>query len=180
VVSRSALHLSRAFSIAPTEAGVWLGFMSMIGGVTGAPIAAEISDRLLRRGASGGRLHHFPIFFVLLAVGALIVGFTPVWQGVLAGFLVVATMLAAVNAVTYAAIQDVSPADCKGRMLSLLQFATLAIGYAAGPSLVAQASGMLGDGPNALGLGMVIATIPLSVLGVMLSLYARGHYSVAP
>lgn len=179
IVAWIPLHLSRSFGWQTADAGVILGTMSMIGGVVGAPVAAALSDRFLRDGRRGLRLRSHPLCFVLMALGAAIIAWAPVAQVAIAGFLLVATTLAAVNAVGYVAIQEVCGPAFRGRILSIMQFATLAVGYGAGPSLVAGASALFGEGPRSLGYGMLVGPAPLALVGALLARAGRDRYVVA-
>ncbi len=178
MVAWMPLHLSRAFGWAPSEAGVWLGTMSIIGGVVGAPAAAALSDRYLRTGARGLRLRTHPVCFALMAVGAALIALAPHALVAVAAFLLVATMLAAINAVGYVAIQEVCAPAFRGRILSVMQFATLAVGYGVGPSLTTLGSGLFGDDPGALGYGMLIGAAPLALAGAVVAFSARDRYRV--
>jgi MFS family permease len=175
-VAWTALFLARHFQMTPADAGILLGSMSMIGGLLGAPIAAELSDRFLRNKSRWGRLQAHPWLFLILAGGASLIAFSTSLYVAAAGFLLVATMLAAINAVSYAAIQDVSPPAIRGRMISLLQFATLSVGYGLGPSLVAMTSSMFEGSTRALGYGLVCSAVPLGLAGIALSWLARDSY----
>lgn len=179
MVAWMPLHLSRAFGVETAQAGIWLGAMSVIGGVLGAPGAAALSDRFMRERRRGLRLRTYPACFVLTAIGAALIAFAPAAPVAVAGFLLVATMLAAINAVGYVAIQEVCANDFRGRILSIMQFATLAVGYGIGPSLTTLGSALFGESPLALGYGMLLTAAPLAMLGAGLALIARDSYRVA-
>ncbi len=98
---------------------------------------------------------------------------------VAAGYMIVATVLAAINALTYAAVQDISPPSLRGRMLALVQFATLAFGYGSGPSLVAFATDYVFQDPEAIGWSVLLVGAPLCLLAIALAQFNRGYYPVS-
>jgi MFS family permease len=151
----------------------------MLGGVIGAPLAAELSDRWMRERAPGGRLRGHAAFFTVMIVGIVLMATGTSTYQVAAGYIVVATVLAAINALTYAAVQDISPSLLRGRMLALVQFATLALGYGSGPSLVAFATDYVLRDPEAIGWSVLLVGAPLCLLAIALAQLNRAYYPVS-
>lgn len=170
----SLLH--RKFETSLSDAGYLLGLMSLVGGVLGAPLAAELSDRWIRNKKFGGRLRGHPMFFSLLLVGLLLLSLGSGVATATSGFLLIATGLGAINSVSYAAIQDLSEEQFRGRMLAFFQFITLAVGYGAGPSIVAATTQFLFADPAAIDRAILVSGAPLCVVGLALSLSVLGHY----
>lgn len=160
--------LVRSHGMNPADAGYLLGLTALIGGVIGAPASAELSDRWVRRGAAGGRLRGYALIFPLMLAGVLLVGAAPSPALVGAGFLAVNLALAAINVLGYAAVQDITPPDLRGRALAMLQFAGLLVGYGLGPSLVAfMTETVLGD-PRRIGDALMLLGVPMALLGMIL------------
>lgn len=154
--------------MAAADAGYLLGLMALIGGVVGAPLSAELSDRWVRKSLPGGRLRGYGLMFPLMLVGVLLAGLGPTPAVIAAGYLAINVALAAVSSLSYAAIQDIATPLLRGRALSLLQFAALLVGYGVGPSLVAFITDtVLGD-HLAIGRALVLLGVPMTLAGMML------------
>ncbi len=177
VVAWSPSLLTRQFGMAPASAGYILGGMSIVGGLIGPPLAAELSDRWLAAGKARGRMHGHAILFGLMGLGVTILVLSPgVALGAI-GLLCVTLSLGALNAVSYASVPDLTPATMTGRMLAGLQFLSLACGYGVGPSLVAAFTDHVYHDQAMLGAAILSASLPLCLAGVLLALSTSGPYA---
>jgi MFS family permease len=176
VVTWTPTLLLRQFSYQPGDAGLLLGVMSILGGLLGAPLAAELSDRWVARKAVGGRMRGHAIFFSSLLLGTVVLAMGPNVYVAASGLLLVALALGAINSLSYASIQDLAPAMMRGKLLAALQFITLACGYGVGPSLVAFFSDHVFKGQGALGIAFLCVGVPLCLVGIFGTLLARRAY----
>lgn len=177
VIAWAPTLLVRKFAIAPADAGYVLGAMSILGGLIGPPLAAELSDRWLRSGRARGRMHgHAALFMIMMVGGAILVGAPGAMIGA-AGLLLVTTSLGALNAVSYAAIPDLTPGSMTGRMLASLQFVSLAAGYGSGPSLVAAFTDYVYQDKAMVGAAMLSASVPLCLAGAVIAILTGGLYN---
>lgn len=170
--------LVRSHGMAAADAGYLLGLMAVIGGVIGAPVSAELSDRWIRKGAPGGRLRGYALMFPLMLGGVLLAGAASSPVFVAAGYLAVNFALAAVSALSYAAIQDVTPSPLRGQALAMLQFAALLVGYGVGPSLVAFVTEIVLADHNRIGAALIMLGVPMALLGIILG--CQGARKVVP
>jgi MFS family permease len=179
IIAWTPTLLVRRFDVSPGDIGYLLGVTSVIGGVIGAPLAAELSDRWMRARAFGGRLRAHATLFTAMLAGIVVMATGTSSYQVAAGYIVVATVLAAINALSYAAVQDISPSPLRGRMLALVQFATLAFGYGSGPSLVAFVTDYVFKDPQAIGWSLLIVGVPLCLLAIALAQFNRAYYPLS-
>jgi MFS family permease len=177
VVAWSPTLLVRKFAFAPADAGYLLGAMSILGGLIGPPLFAELSDRWLRGGRPRGRMHgHATLFAIMMAgVSILVVAPSPIIGA--AGLLLVTMSLGALNAVSYAAIPDLTPGAMTGRMLASLQFVSLAAGYGSGPSLVAAFTDHVYQDKAMVGAAMLSASLPLCLAGAVIATLTGSRYT---
>jgi len=176
VIAWAPTLLVRNFAFAPAEAGYVLGAMSILGGLIGPPLFAELSDRWLRAGKARGRMHGHASLFAIMFVGVTIMVIAPDPMIGAAGLLLVTMSLGALNAVSYAAIPDLTPGAMTGRMLASLQFVSLAAGYGSGPSLVAAFTDHVYQDKAMIGAAMLTASLPLCFAGLVIALLTGKHY----
>jgi MFS family permease len=176
VVAWSPTMLVRDFGMVPSDAGYVLGAMSIVGGLIGPPLAAELSDRWLRAGRPRGRMHGHVVLFMTLALGVVILVLSPNPAVGAGGLLLVTLSLGAINAVSYAAVPDLTPAAMTGRMLASLQFISLAAGYGSGPSLVAAFTDHVYDDKAMLGAALLSVSLPLCATGALIALATGRRY----
>lgn len=184
VIAWGPTLLMRKFAFAPADAGYVLGAMSILGGLIGPPLAAELSDRWLRSDRARGRMHGHAALFMIMMVGVIVLVAAPEPLIGAAGLLLVTMTLGAINAVSYAAIPDLTPGSMTGRMLASLQFVSLAAGYGSGPSLVAAFTDHVYQDKAMLGAAMLSASVPLCLAGAVIatlsgSLYSTARYRIA-
>jgi len=170
--------LLRRFNTTPTKAGYLLGLATLIGGVIGPPLATELSDRRIALAKPAGRLSSHPYIFISLAAGTAILSLVPTMSSSIVGIVLVAASLGAINALSYAAVQDLAPDAFRGRMIALLQFVTLACGYAAGPSLVAFMTDHVFRNRQMLPMSLLTVACPLCIAGAALTIVARRAYDI--
>lgn len=168
---------ARRFDTPPATAGYLIGLALIIGGVTGALVTGPLSDRWVNSPRSGGRIRGNPVVFAVAAVGAVVLALGPNPLVCSAGFALVAFGLNAVNAVSYAAAQDIVPAPMRARALAGLHFTISVVGYSLGSSLVALFTDYVFGDKMRLGSAMLCAAIPLFAIGGAVSFAARGAFT---
>ena len=178
IIAWSPTLLIRRFALDASVAGYLLGAMSIIGGLIGPPLAAELSDRWLADGKRRGRMHGHATLFATMALGVLVLVAAPNPVVGAIGLLLVTLSLGALNAVSYAAIPDLAPDAMIGRMLASLQFVSLAAGYGSGPSLVAAFTDHVYRDKAMIGAALLSASLPLCAAGALLALFAGRRYLV--
>jgi MFS family permease len=177
IVAWSPTFLVRRFAMAPADAGYILGTVAIVGGLFGPPVAAELSDRWLRASRPRGRMHGHVVFFTTMALGVVVLVASPYPVIGASGLLLVTLSLGALNAVSYAAIPDLTPTGMTGRMLASLQFLSLAAGYGSGPSLVAAFTDHVYGDPAMLGEALLSVGLPLCAVGALLAYVTGGSYA---
>lgn len=170
----------RNFGLPVADAGYRLGSVGLAAGV----LAAIFWPWLVTRMAKGGRRNG--TLLTLFASGAvatvaLVVG---LMQGdvslVLAGFFFAMIGLASVGVLAPLALQTYGPRPVRARLASLYILATGLFGYAVGPITVVELSRFWGEGPQALGHGVMLnAAIAgtLSTLAFIFCIRAGGRMS---
>ena len=165
--------LARRFGTTPATAGLMIGIALIVGGVAGALVTGPLSDGWLRSGSVGGRIRGNPLVFAVAALGALLLALGPTPIACAAGFAFVAYGLNAVNAVSYAAAQDIVPPPLRSRALAGLHFTISIVGYSLGSSLVALFTDFVYRDKQMLGWAMLSAATPLLLSGGIVALLAR-------
>ena len=165
--------LIRRLGTPAPQAGVMIGVALIIGGVAGSLITATLSDRWIVAGKIGGRTRGNPAVFALSACGCALLAFGPTPILCAAGFGLVAYGLNAVNAISYAAAQDLAPPHMRARALGALHFTISIIGYSFGSSIIAVITDYLYGDKQMLAWAMVTGGVPLFLLGAFLSFFGR-------
>jgi MFS family permease len=163
----------RQFALAPSTTGMLLGPVFLLSGFLGPLLVAELSDHWARKRLQGGRLHGIPALLCLLMTMVVMIALTSNYIVALIGVLLFISIGGGITVCCYAAIQDAAPAQFRGRLLAALQFSSLGLGYAIGPSLVAFLTDSLFGGPDALPYSLMVVSIPLAAIGIVFGLAAR-------
>ena len=154
--------LTRYYGVSVARAGVWMGIGSGVAGVAGALVAGALGDRVRRK--------------LRLAAAAMAIAAVPMFAAMAARSPEAAVMLAMLGyglmqmyyALAYAAIQDIVPADARGRAMSVYLVTTYIGGASWGPvatgrlsDWLARGSGLSGEAARAAGLHGAMYVVPV-------------------
>jgi len=166
--------LKRKFAYTDQEVGYAFGAIATIAGIAGPLIGGWVGDAASRRHGVGGRLWTSAMIAVLCTVLLFAYFSTTQWfvLGALAlnGVLTVATLV-----MGYVGLQAVLPPEKRGLGTGAMAAGNSLIG-AAGPTIVAYFSHLLGSGPHSLTLATAIVLPALSGLAALaIAMTARAH-----
>ena len=127
----------RQSGLSPTETGVVLGTVSLIGGIGAAVIGGALSDWAARRDPRTGRLK----LTAVALVGQMVV-LLPLLQpqfvpGIVVALSVSVVLSGVVGAACYSLLPDLVPPQGRGLMIAMYQFVGNLIGFGLGPTAVA-------------------------------------------
>jgi MFS transporter, SP family, galactose:H+ symporter len=115
VISGAILFIKRDFALSPNAVSLTISIV-LVGCILGSSVAGPIADR-------GGRRMTLLVSGIIFAVGAVLSAVAPSDDVLLAGRLVVGIAIGFTSVVAPLYISEVAPADVRGAMVSLYQFA---------------------------------------------------------
>lgn len=169
--------LIRRFGLSAAHGGYYIGTSVIIGGVVGSIGATTLSDRWIRRRAYGGRLRGHPAIMALAMAGMALFAYGPGPLVCAIGYVGLSIGVNGVSALSYTAVQDLTPDGARARMLGLTHFVAALLGYAAGPTLIALVTDYGYRAKDALPLSLVTVSAPLYLVGAVLAVQGFGPYS---
>lgn len=165
----------RKFGLEPSEAGLTIGCVTLIGGIIGASAGGVLSDRWIRRNVAGGRLRATLIWWIGALIAIPCFTIAPTVLGAALGYLgfILFNSLAYVS--MSAVFQDMVPPALRGRITSFWYVVTY-IGAGVGPLV----TGLLTDrwfvSPAALPQAIMWMSVPIVLIGFLCSLRALPLY----
>jgi MFS family permease len=167
--------LSRLYELEPTQVGVSLGIVVVIGGLVGGPLGGYANDKFFRRLGSSGPL--VTVFVsALLALCALPLYASQVLVLVFAatGLWVIAVV--ACTSSTFTFISVAAPAHLRGVASSVVTAAIALIGLGLGPTTIAIALEQLPFGRERVDLAIVVTSLPICLVAATLAFMALRSY----
>ena len=170
-----ASHLGRNFGWKAGQIGLYLGLCLTAGGVVGKLILGPLIDALFKRGLSDAQMRVTAICLLLATpVGVMTNISASPWIFV-AGVGLFTTLLAAMPACSFSAMNLVTPNELRGKGVALFAATAGLVGSGGGPLLIAAVSDHVYGGHSTIGLAMatVIAIFcPLAAVILALGLRA--------
>lgn len=127
----------RQSGLTPTETGVVLGIVSLVGGIGAAVIGGALSDWAARRDPRTGRLKLTAVALIGQVV-VLLSLFDPQFvPGIVAALVISVVLSGVVGAACYSLLPDLVPPQGRGLLIAMYQFVGNLIGFGLGPTAVA-------------------------------------------
>lgn len=167
-------YLLREFAWKVSDAGIYLGSVSTVGGVAGVLIFTNLVEWLVRR----GRLAALPmtLFGGLLCGSALMVaaGLAPTPALFLLWYAMGLFALSGTGVMCMVAVQWTAPTTLRGELMSVYLLINSLLSMGLGPSAVTVISGLFG-GPDHLASGFIAVAAVCGPVGALLVLSARAR-----
>ncbi|WP_337186293.1 MFS transporter [Phenylobacterium sp.] len=164
-------YLLREFGWKISDAGIYLGSVSTVGGVAGVLIFTNLVEWLVRR----GHLIALPMILVcgLSAGSAFMVasGFAPAPHLFLAFYALGLFALSGTGVMCMVAVQWTAPTTLRGELMSVYLLINSLLSMGLGPSAITVVSGLFG-GPQHLSAGFIVIGLVCGPLGASLVLAA--------
>jgi MFS family permease len=149
-----ASHLARNFGWKAGQIGLYLGLCLTAGGVAGKLILGPLIDALFKRGYHDAQMRVTAACLLLATpVGVITNTSSSPWIFV-AGVGVFTTLLAAMPACSFSAMNLVTPNELRGKGVALFSATAGLVGSGGGPLLIAAISDHIYGGHSTIGLGM--------------------------
>lgn len=163
--------MSRKFGLAPAEAGLTIGLVTLAGGLAGALAGGAMSDRWVSRGARGGRMRAMLPCWIGTAIMIPCFAFAPTAPTAAAGYLgfILANSFGYVS--MSATFQDMVPSALRGRTTSFWYLVTY-VGAGAGPLTTGLLTDRWFGSPAALPEALVLMSLPVVAISIACTLIA--------
>jgi MFS family permease len=167
----------RQYGMAIAQVGMILGVLVAAGGLVGTLISGFLSDRWLAQGRPAAR------FRVTLVSWMVIVPSASLWPLMPNAPLAFALLTFAIagfaigQAAAPPSVQDVFPNAMRGQAIALYLLLGGLVGIGLGPMLVALVTDHVFGDPSHLGLSLVVVAVPMTLLGLWMSLSGQKPYA---
>jgi len=166
----------RQYGMPVAQVGLTLGALVALGGLVGTLISGFLSDRWVAAGKPAAR------FRVTLVAWAVIVPTASLWplmpSATLSFVLLTITItgFAIGQAAAPPSVQDVFPNAMRGQAIALYLLLGGLVGIGLGPMLVALVTDLFFGDDSKLGASLALTSIPLTLLGLWMSLSGQKPY----
>lgn len=157
----------RRFAVVPALAGPRIGLVSIIFGGVGTFLGGWLTDRLLARGLSDGRMR-VALFGYALTLPCLLFPLQSSGRWVLLGYAAYSVISAIAASAGLTATQDAVRADMRGLSVSFQAMAYTLFGLGCGPTLVAATTEHVYRNSSRVGDAMVTVAVPEGIAAVLL------------
>jgi len=172
-------YFIRVFHMPPVQAGIQVGWTTTIAGVTGAVVGGFIADRLMKRGARGGKVLNLFIMFVCWIVCALGILFSNsiamslVWTFIF-------TFADGIGFMQYGNImQEMFPVHLRARSIAAWGVCSSMFSYGVGPLLFGLSTDFVFHGDDGLRYTLGLVSLPVIAIGLACAWFARKPYDRA-
>lgn len=162
----------RQSGLTPTETGVVLGTISLVGGIGAAVIGGALSDWAARRDPRTGRLK-----LTAVALGGQMVVLLPLLQpgfvpGIVVALSISVVLSGVVGAACYSLLPDLVPPQGRGLLIAMYQFVGNLIGFGLGPTAVALVTNEVLRAESRVAEAMMLFGLPIYALAGLFVLLA--------
>src|SRR5215469_16749352 len=172
-------YFIRVFMMAPVSAGIEVGLVNTVAGVTGAVVGGYVADWMMRRGVRGGKLPTLIIMFLAwipCALGILL-SESPTISLI---FVFIFTFADGIGFMQYGNVmQEMFPAHLRARSIAAWGLCSSAIAYGIGPLLFGASSDFVFHGDLGLRYTLGLVSLPIVVIGLTCAWCARRPYDRA-
>lgn len=168
----------RVYDVPPASVGLMVGLLSIVGALGGGALAGPLSDRLAQA-RTGGRIDLY-----LYAIGGTtpFLLLWPIMPDMWLSFAVLMINMVFINAgvaTSPAVIQEIIPNELRGLSLGVFTLVQGILGAGLGPVGVALATDYVFASDKAVGLSVMLLSVPALLCSALLVLLARRGYQRA-
>lgn len=167
----------RQFHMPIAHVGLALGPLVAVSGLVGTLISGFLSDRWLAQGKPAARFRVTLVAWVLIVPSASLWSLMPSAALAFAMLALVVTGTAIAQAAAPPSVQDVFPNTMRGQAIALYLLLAGLVGIGLGPMLVALVTDHLFGDDSKLGLSIVVVAVPMTLLGLWLSISGQRPYA---
>ena len=167
----------RQYGLPIGRVGVTLGLLVALGGLTGTLLSGFLSDRWAAAGKAAARFRVTLVAWMIVLPTAIAWPLMP--NATLAFILLTFTIggFAVGQAAAPAAIQEVFPNRMRGQAAALYLLLGGLVGIGLGPMLIALVTDLMFGNDAMIGASIAITTVPLTLLGLYLTLSGLKPYA---
>lgn len=172
-------YFIREFKMSPIAAGIEVGWVTTISGVLGAVAGGYIADWFMRRGVRGGKVPNLVIMFLAWIPCALGIWLSDspalslVWVFVF-------TFADGIGFMQYGNImQEMFPNHLRARSIAAWGICSAVFSYGVGPLMFGLSTDYVFHGNSGLRSALGLVSLPVIVIGLVCSWYARKPYDRA-
>jgi MFS family permease len=172
-------YFIRVFHMPPVQAGIQVGWTTTIAGVTGAVVGGFIADRLMKRGARGGKVLNLFIMFCCWIVCALGILFsTSITMSLVWTFIF--TFADGIGFMQYGNVmQEMFPAHLRARSVAAWGVCSSMLSYGVGPLMFGLSTDFVFHGDDGLRFALGLVSLPVVAIGLACAWFARKPYDRA-
>lgn len=172
-------YFIRVFKMPPIQAGVQVGWVTTVAGVTGAVAGGYIADWMMRRGLRGGKVPTLLIMFLAwipCALGmyfATSIGMALFWTFVF-------TFADGIGFMQYGNVmQEMFPASMRARSIAAWGVCSTIFTYGIGPFMFGASLDLVFHGDAGLQSALGLVSLPIIAVGLGCAWFARKPYDRA-
>jgi MFS family permease len=172
-------YFIRVFHMPPVQAGIQVGWTTTIAGVSGAVVGGFIADRLMKRGARGGKVLNLAIMFtawIACAIGIWMsnsIAMSLVWTFIF-------TFADGIGFMQYGNImQEMFPVHLRARSVAAWGVCSSMLSYGVGPLLFGLSTDYVFHGNDGLRYALGLVSLPIVFIGLACAWFARKPYDRA-
>ncbi len=172
-------YFIRVFKMAPIQAGIQVGWVTTVAGVTGAVVGGYIADWMMRRGVRGGKVPTLVIMFLAWIPCALGIWLaqTPTMALV---WVFVFTFADGIGFMQYGNVmQEMFPNSMRARSIAAWGVTSTIFTYGIGPLMFGLSTDFLFHGDKGLQSALGLVSLPIILLGLACAWFARKPYDRA-
>lgn len=172
-------YFIRVFHMPPVQAGIQVGWTTTIAGVTGAVVGGIIADRLMKRGARGGKVLNLFIMFCCWIVCALGILFsTSITMSLVWTFIF--TFADGIGFMQYGNVmQEMFPVHLRARSVAAWGVCSSMLSYGVGPLMFGLSTDFVFHGDDGLRFALGFVSLPVVAIGLACAWFARKPYDRA-
>ena len=172
-------YFIRVFHMPPVQAGIQVGWTTTIAGVTGAVVGGFIADRLMKRGARGGKVLNLAIMFTAWIVCAL-----GIWMSdsiiMSLVWVFIFTFADGIGFMQYGNImQEMFPVHLRARSVAAWGVCSSMFSYGVGPLMFGLSTDFVFHGDDGLRYALGLVSLPIIAVGLACAWFARKPYDRA-
>ncbi len=172
-------YFIRVFKLPPVTAGIHVGWVTTIAGVTGAVAGGYIADWMMRAGMRGGKLPTLVIMFCAWIVCALGILFSDDPNLSLV-FVFLFTFADGIGFMQYGNVmQEMFPPHLRARSIAAWAVCSSMFSYGIGPLAIGLSTDYLFHGPDGLRDALGLVSLPVIAVGLACAWFGRKPYDRA-